>query len=90
MIVERKNFLKENNTGVLKIKNYTFERVENFRYLGAILNADNNSQTHLQERIKNANKTYFCMYSFGYFPGVRLWFADVSEPSISSIFKGWM
>ena len=30
-----------------------------------------------------------CMYSFGYFPGVRLWFADVSEPSISSIFKGW-
>ena len=28
------------------------------------------------------------MYSFGYFPGVRLWFADVSEPSISSIFKG--
>ena len=32
----------------------------------------------------------FCVYSFGYFPGVRLWFADVSEPSISSIFKGWM
>jgi len=31
-----------------------------------------------------------CMYSFWYFPGVRLWFADVSEPSISSIFKGWM
>ena len=30
-----------------------------------------------------------CMYSFGYFPGVRLWFADVSEPSISSIFRGW-
>ena len=32
----------------------------------------------------------YCMYSFGYFPGVRLLFADVSEPSISSIFKGWM
>ena len=31
-----------------------------------------------------------CLYSFGYFPGVRLWFADVSEHSISSIFKGWM
>ena len=30
------------------------------------------------------------MYSFGYFLGVRLQFADVSEPSISSIFKGWM
>jgi hypothetical protein len=29
------------------------------------------------------------MYSFGYFPGVRLLYGDVSEPSISSIFKGW-
>jgi len=28
------------------------------------------------------------MYSFGYFPGIRLWFTDVSEPSIGSIFKG--
>jgi hypothetical protein len=27
---------------------------------------------------------------FGYFPGVRLCFADVSEPSVRSIFKGWM
>jgi hypothetical protein len=31
-----------------------------------------------------------CMFSFGYFPGVRLSFADVSEPSVRSIFKGWM
>jgi hypothetical protein len=31
-----------------------------------------------------------CICSFGYFPGVRLWFADVSEPSVRSIFKGWM
>ena len=31
-----------------------------------------------------------CLYSFGYFPGVWLWFADVSEHSICSIFKGWM
>ena len=48
----------------MKIKNYTFERVENFKYLGAILNADNNSQTHLQERIKNANKIYFMIKNF--------------------------
>jgi hypothetical protein len=27
------------------------------------------------------------MFSFGYFPGVRLSFADVSEPSVRSIFK---
>jgi len=31
-----------------------------------------------------------CMYSFGYFPGVWLLYADVSEHSICSIFKGWM
>jgi hypothetical protein len=30
------------------------------------------------------------MFSFGYFPGVRLSFADVSEPSVRSIFKDWM
>jgi hypothetical protein len=30
------------------------------------------------------------MFSFGYFPGVRLRFADVSEPSVKSIFKGLM
>ena len=35
----------------------SFERVENFKYLGVLLNADNNHQTHLKERIKNANKT---------------------------------
>ena len=28
------------------------------------------------------------MFSFGYFPGVRVLKADVSEPSIGSIFKG--
>jgi hypothetical protein len=30
------------------------------------------------------------MFSFGYFPGIRLRFADVSEPSVRSIFNGWM
>jgi hypothetical protein len=30
------------------------------------------------------------MFSFGYFHGVRLSFADVSEPSVRSIFKGLM
>ena len=33
---------------------------------------------------------YSCMYSFGYFPGVWLFYADVSEHSICSIFIGWM
>ena len=48
----------------MKIKNYTFERVENFKYLGVILNEGNNHRTHLQERIKNANKTYFLLQNF--------------------------
>jgi len=39
-------------------------RVENFKYLGAILNADNNPRTQLQKRIKNANKTYFMLQNF--------------------------
>ena len=45
----------------MKIKNYKYERVENFEYLGVILNEDNNNQIDLQERIKNANKTYFML-----------------------------
>ena len=48
----------------MKIKNYKFQRVENFKYLGVIFNEDNNNQTDLQERIKNANKTYFMLQFF--------------------------
>jgi len=35
--------------------------MENFKSLGVILNEDNNHQIDLQERIKNANKTYFML-----------------------------
>jgi hypothetical protein len=38
MIVERKNTLKQNNIGHLKIKSFKFEKAENFKYLGIILN----------------------------------------------------
>ena len=64
MIVERKNSLKQNKIGHLKIKNYKLERVGNFKYLGVILNEDNNNQIDLQERIKNANKTCFMLQKF--------------------------
>ena len=64
MIVERKNSLKKNRIEYLKIKNYKFERVENVKYLGVILNEDNNNQIDLQERINNANKTYFTLQFF--------------------------
>jgi hypothetical protein len=43
---------------------YKFERAEHFRCLGVILNDDNNHQIGLQERIKNANKTYFMLLFF--------------------------
>jgi len=63
VIVERKNSLKKNKIGHLKI-NDKFERVEHFKYLEVILNKDNNNQIDLQERIKNANKTYFMLQNF--------------------------
>ena len=61
MIAEWKNSSKHDKTGQLTIKSYTFETAENFKYLGVILNEDNNHQIDLQERIKNANKTYFML-----------------------------
>jgi len=64
MIVERKNYLKKHKIGHLKIKNYKFEGVENFKYLGIILNEVNSIQIALQERIKNAIKTYFMVQNF--------------------------
>ena len=62
--MERKNSLKQNKIGHLKIKNYKFERAENFKYLGVILNEGNSCQIDLQERIQNANKTYFMLQKF--------------------------
>jgi len=58
MIEEWKNSSKQNKTGQLTIKNHTFEKVEYFKCLGVMLNEDNNCQIDLQERKKNANKTY--------------------------------
>jgi hypothetical protein len=64
MIVERKNSSQKNKIGQLKIKNYKFERVASFKYLGVILNEHNNNQIDFQERIKNAYKTYFMLQKF--------------------------
>jgi hypothetical protein len=38
--------------------------VASFKYLGIILNEDNNKQVDLQEGIKNDNKTYFMLQKF--------------------------
>ena len=63
MIVEWKNSSKHSKIGQLTIS-YTFETAENFKYLCFILNEDNNHQIDLQERIKNAYKTYFMLQKF--------------------------
>jgi hypothetical protein len=43
--------------------------VEDFKYLGVILNEDDDNQTDLRERIKNANKTHFMLQIlFKFFP----------------------
>ena len=62
--MERKNSLKKNKIGHLKIQNYKSERVENFKYLGVILNEDNNNQIDLQERIKTVTKHILCYKNF--------------------------
>jgi hypothetical protein len=38
--------------------------VENFKYLEVMLNKDNSNQIDLQERVNNANKTYFMLQKF--------------------------
>jgi hypothetical protein len=42
----------------LKFDNFAFERVENFNYLGSILNADNKMNIEIAERIVKCNKAY--------------------------------
>ena len=64
MIVERKNSLKKNKIVHLKIKNYKFQRMENFKYLGVIINEGNSNQMDLQGRINSANKTYVMLQEF--------------------------
>jgi len=43
----------------LKINNFAFENVENFSYLGSILNADNKMNMEIAERISKGNKAYY-------------------------------
>jgi hypothetical protein len=63
MIVERKKTFRQ-KTGHLNIKYYKFKGDESFKYLGVILHEDNNHHIYLQEKIRNANKTYFMLQKF--------------------------
>jgi hypothetical protein len=64
MTEEWKNNSKQNKIAQLKIKNDTLGRVENFEYLGVILNEDTNRQIGLQESVNNANKTCLMLQKF--------------------------
>jgi hypothetical protein len=44
----------------LKINNFAFENVENFNYLGSILNADHKINVEIAERIAKGNKLCQC------------------------------
>jgi hypothetical protein len=41
------------------LTNFTFENVENFNYLGSILNADNKMNIEIAEKIAKGNKAYY-------------------------------
>jgi hypothetical protein len=60
----KKQFKTKENRTINNKKNCKFERVENFKYLCVIHKEDNNHQIDLQERIKNATKTYFMLQKF--------------------------
>jgi len=43
----------------LKIDNFAFESMEDFNYLGFILNADNKMSIEIAERMAKGNKAYY-------------------------------
>ena len=45
----------------LQIDNFAFENVENFNYLGSIMNADNKMNIEISERIVKGNKAYYAI-----------------------------
>ena len=42
-----------------RLANFAFENVDNFNYLGSILNADNKMNIEIVERIVKGNKAYY-------------------------------
>lgn len=57
MIMTRRLINKQN----LNIGQYTFEQVDNFKYLGVNINANNNIHNEINLRLMAANRSYFAM-----------------------------
>jgi hypothetical protein len=45
----------------LSVRCYDFEIVQEFKYLGYIINEDNNEMTEIHQRIAAANRAYFAL-----------------------------
>jgi hypothetical protein len=52
-------YLYEGQILAKKVKNMTFERVNNFVYLGTLITSDNNISAEINYRITLANRSYF-------------------------------
>ena len=68
--------------------------MENFKYLWVVLNKDNNNQIDLQERIKNANKTYFVIQNFfnnrNKSKKVKLWLKNTTiDKTLTYVSRTW-
>ena len=55
----RKRILLSDRKNDLKIDNFAFENVENFYYLGSILNAHNKMNIEIAERTVKGSKAYY-------------------------------
>ena len=49
------------NKTALKVDPYSFEQVDEFKYLGVNINTKNNMHNEIQLRINSTNKAYFAM-----------------------------
>jgi hypothetical protein len=61
---DKTKYMQIRRTGIkdithLKVDNFAFENVENFNYLGFILNTDNKMNKQIAERIIKGNKAYY-------------------------------
>lgn len=57
MVMSRQVTLKNN----LKVNGYSFEQVEEFKYLGVNINEKNNMHNEIKLRMCAANRSYYAM-----------------------------
>jgi len=56
--VHERNHESDKYTKCLKVGNYTFEKVCEFKYLGALITSNNNLSTEIRHRLQIANSCY--------------------------------